>query len=178
MYDSLCHVSRKKLARFLTIFSHHSRLSRLAQRFFRQNGLKLPSLTLVFCLFSGKIAPGRSSWFAAGNSRVAQQEIKNIFLLGQRMQQRGISEYTLNLAKELMRRGYAVSVACGPGPLAHQFAEANINITQYDHIERRFRSPFLVGRLLNQLREFRPDILHVQSSDMGSLGAEMSRAQG
>jgi len=105
---------------------------------------------------------------------VTETEIKNIFFLSPRMQQRGITKYSLNLARELVRRGYGVSIACGHGPLADQFEEANIPMSKYNDIDRRLRSPFLARRIRAHIEEFGADVLHVQSLDMVPMGARLA----
>jgi len=107
---------------------------------------------------------------------MADKEPKNIFFLSAQMQQRGTSKYTLSLGKELVRRGARVSVACGPGPLAYRFDEAHVDYVEYDHIDSRLRSPFLVRRIVRQLRDFDTGILHLQSSDVLRLGMAVASA--
>lgn len=107
---------------------------------------------------------------------MAAHEVKNILFIAERMQARGISKYGLHLARELSRRGYWVSVICGPGPLVQQFRRAHINIAVYPEIGRRLWAPFLMGKLLAEAREFQPDIFHLQSSDVISIGTRLASA--
>ncbi|NOZ21056.1 MAG: glycosyltransferase family 4 protein [Planctomycetes bacterium] len=105
---------------------------------------------------------------------MAEHGLKNVFFLSAQMQQRGTSKYTLSLAKELARRGYAISVACGPGPLAGRFSEATIDHVEYDHIDSRLRSPFLVRKIARQMRDCEADVFHLQSSEALGLGLALA----
>ncbi|MEW6360038.1 MAG: glycosyltransferase family 4 protein [Planctomycetota bacterium] len=107
---------------------------------------------------------------------MAEQEFKNIFFLSGRMEQRGTTKYSLSLARELVRRGYSISVACGPGPMAYRLDEAKIAHVVYDHIDGRLRSPFLVQKIVRQMREFEADIFHLQSSQALRLGLAIASA--
>jgi glycosyltransferase involved in cell wall biosynthesis len=94
----------------------------------------------------------------------------------------GAQRYVYDLATEAARAGYAVGVAYGtPGELADRLKETPVTHFPLYRLARDVRLGNDVSsfrQLLHILKIFRPDVLHVNSSKMGALGALAGRLSG
>ena len=96
----------------------------------------------------------------AGNANAA---VARVALAAARMDPRGTSEYTLNLARELKASGVDVAVFCAPGPLVERLQTADVDVATFPHLASgrlRLRER---ARLLEAVREFDPQLVHAQS---------------
>jgi glycosyltransferase involved in cell wall biosynthesis len=62
--------------------------------------------------------------------------VKNVLLVAPRMQARGTSEHTVNLARELKEAGVEVAVFCAPGPVLTTLERDGIPFQTFPHLER------------------------------------------
>lgn len=94
----------------------------------------------------------------------------------------GAQRYVFELATSLPKDQYEVAVACGGnGILTEKLKVAGISVFQIKSFERdinlkkEFSSLFELARVI---RTFRPDIVHLNSSKAGGIGALVSRLLG
>lgn len=91
----------------------------------------------------------------------------------------GAQKYVFELAKDLKRRGFFVQVALGgEGLLIKKLKEAQIEVIQISHLKRDvsfvddIRTFFTLVKIL---KKNKPDIVHLNSSKIGGIGALASR---
>lgn len=94
----------------------------------------------------------------------------------------GAQRYVYNLATSLKQRGYRVTVvAGGEGPLAERVRASGIsyqplyNLGRDVNVISDIRSAF---HLYRSIKQERPDILHVNSSKLGPIGAVLGKFSG
>jgi glycosyltransferase involved in cell wall biosynthesis len=94
----------------------------------------------------------------------------------------GAQEYVFSLATGLPSEKYAVTVLCGEGEnLPEKLAEKNIRVLRIETISRdisfftEFKNLF---ELIKILRKEKPDVLHLNSSKIGGLGALAGKMAG
>ena len=94
----------------------------------------------------------------------------------------GAQRYVFELATSLPKDQYEVAVACGGnGILAEKLKVAGIPIFEIKSLERdiNLRKEFLsLFELARIIRTFRPDVVHLNSSKAGGIGALVSRLLG
>lgn len=94
----------------------------------------------------------------------------------------GANRYVFELATDMQQHGYEVAVACGgEGVFTEKLRDAGIPIFRVEsfqrdiNIKKEFASLFELRRII---REFRPDIVHLNSSKAGGSGALIARLCG
>lgn len=108
----------------------------------------------------------------------AQKKLKILYLIT-KSNFGGAQRYVYDLATEMQKRGHDVVVGFGGnGPLATKLAEAGIRTISIAELERDVQpgndfKTFL--RLLDIFTAERPDVIHLNSSKMGGLGAFAAR---
>ena len=94
----------------------------------------------------------------------------------------GAQKYVLDLARALPKEDFLVSVITGiPGLLNEKLQEAGVHVSSLKHMERDISvwKEFLAFfELWAQLRREKPDIVHLNSSKAGGLGALVARLVG
>ncbi|HEY0908322.1 MAG TPA: glycosyltransferase family 4 protein [Candidatus Paceibacterota bacterium] len=94
----------------------------------------------------------------------------------------GAQKYVYDLATSLPKESYDVAVVFGgKGPLADKLAAAGVRTVSIKSLQRDvtvFGDAASLFRLLSIFRKEKPDIVHVNSSKVGGLGAFAARAMG
>jgi len=92
-------------------------------------------------------------------------------MVAPRLEPRGTSEYTLNLARELVRNGVQVSVFCAPGPMLNPLRQAGIECQEFEHLESFGLHLTERRRFLEAVAAFDPPVVHGQTFAVaGTLG--------
>lgn len=91
----------------------------------------------------------------------------------------GAQKYVYDLATELQARGYDVTVAAGgEGEMIHRLREHNVRVVSIPGAVRDvslFKDIKLFFWLVSFFRKERPDVVHLNSSKIGGLGAVTAR---
>ncbi len=91
----------------------------------------------------------------------------------------GAQKYVYELATEMKKLGYEVAVACGgKGELVNKLHLANIHTYEVTGLERDisiFKEIKSLFSLIKIIRQYQPDIVHLNSAKAGGLGAFTSR---
>jgi len=109
-------------------------------------------------------------WTVHGNGAGAQSVniqtagIRKVLFVAPEMEPRGTSEYTVNLATELKRRGVEVAVFCGPGPMAGVMRDRGIHFQCFARLESALFRCTDARRVLSAARAFSPQFVHGQSA--------------
>lgn len=94
----------------------------------------------------------------------------------------GAQRYVFDLATTLPKNAYDVVVMLGgTGPLAHKLSEAGIRVISINGLGRDIKIMSEIGvffRILFAIKREAPDILHINSSKMGGMGALAGRLAG
>ncbi|NLW49774.1 MAG: glycosyltransferase family 4 protein [Candidatus Brocadiaceae bacterium] len=88
--------------------------------------------------------------------------VKKVLLVAPRMQARGTSEYTVNLARELKAAGLEVAVFCGPGRMLTMLEREGIPFRTFPYIEGFGLRCGARRSFLAAIAGFDPQIIHVQ----------------
>ncbi len=93
----------------------------------------------------------------------ASPQVGKVLLVAPRMEPRGTSEYTVNLARRFAAEGVEVAVACAPGPMLGALQGEEVAVHTFVHLE----SPLLRRGEKRRLRDlaagFAPALIHGQS---------------
>jgi len=89
--------------------------------------------------------------------------LKRVLFVAPRLEARGTSEYTLNLAEEFSKRGIEVLVAGVTGPMLSAFRGAGIRVVTFDRLESRWFTLMDRGAFREMVIEFDPQVVHLQS---------------
>lgn len=101
--------------------------------------------------------------------------VESVLFVAPEMQPRGTSEYTVNLAAELKRRGVATAVFCGPGPMVKVLERGGIPFRIFERLESLL-FPFTEGKkFLAAVAEFSPGIVHGQTVRVGRVMRFLAR---
>ena len=95
--------------------------------------------------------------------RDGNTHLQRVLFVAPRLEARGTSEYTLNLAEEFRKRGIEVLVACVSGPMLDAFKGAGIRVATFDRLESRLFALTDRGALRDTVAEFDPQVVHLQS---------------
>lgn len=94
----------------------------------------------------------------------------------------GAQRYVYDLATSLPKDEFVVTVAVGgDGTLSHKLREARISVHSLAHVQRDLSVTNDIGgffTIYNAIRAARPDIVHLNSSKAGGLGALAARLLG
>lgn len=93
--------------------------------------------------------------------------LKRVLFVAPRLEARGTSEYTLNLAEEFTKRGIEVLVACVSGPMLNAFKGAGIPVATFDRLESSLFALTDRGRFRDAITDFDPQVVHLQSVRVG-----------
>jgi glycosyltransferase involved in cell wall biosynthesis len=85
-----------------------------------------------------------------------------VVLLAPRMESRGTSEYSLNLARELKEQGIDVTVLCAPGPMLEALSRVGVTVEVFDHLERFGLRLGERKRFLSACKRAAPQLIHAQ----------------
>lgn len=102
-----------------------------------------------------------------------KQPLKVLFL-AKELSCRGTSIYTLTLAEELQRRGHKVKVICGGGILVDRFAKRGIPVSVYEPILEPWTELFRTTRILDMVKDYGTDLIHIQTPYLADLGARLA----
>lgn len=102
-------------------------------------------------------------------------EALKVLLLAGQFEVRGTSRYTLRLAERLPEYGVQPLIVCSDARRIDPARRKNLLLREYQHLD----SP-LIGRLIREwvippLQENPPDVIHIQSRPLLSLGIWLSR---
>lgn len=89
--------------------------------------------------------------------------LKRVLLVAPRLEARGTSEYTLNLAEEFSKRGIDVLVAGVSGPMLNAFKGAGLRVATFDRLESRWFALTDRGAFRDMVVDFDPQVVHLQS---------------
>lgn len=111
------------------------------------------------------------------------QEQKRILLVVTKSNFGGAQRYVFEIAKELRERQYEVAVASGgyTGELIDHLQATDITHLPIKHFDRDinlFKEVLAAFELAKHIRNFDPDVLHLNSSKAGGTGAFMGRVLG
>ncbi len=117
-----------------------------------------------------------------GNGRAPQPEEgldaapppRKVLFVTARLCDDSICHSVLRLARELMRRGCQVSLACGGGPLVAEFQRSGIPAAVIGRLGAS-RHPFLIPRALrDHVQKVEPDLLHFFGRPLARLAARFA----
>ena len=92
-----------------------------------------------------------------------QQPVQKVLFVAPRLEARGTSEYTFNLAHEFHRRGLQTLVACVSGPMLDVFTECGLRVETFDRLESRLFSLTERGEFREAVADFAPEVVHLHS---------------
>jgi len=93
----------------------------------------------------------------------ADEQTRKVLLVAPRMEPRGTSEYTVNLARGLKRQGAEVLVLCVAGPPLEAIRRDDIRVETFARLESPL-FPFTEQKRFAQVvAQFAPQIVHLQS---------------
>jgi len=107
--------------------------------------------------------------------RNAADQVARALLVAPRMEPRGTSEYTLQLARELRGNGVAVSVFCVPGPMLPLLEKEGVPVETFEHLESSGLHFGERRRLFDAAVRFAPRIVHAQSVRVAGAVRMLSR---
>lgn len=91
----------------------------------------------------------------------------------------GAQRYVFDLATNISKEKYDIAVACGEGEtLKEKLKNENIKVIEIPSLKRNInfaKDVFSLMEIIKILRDERPDVLHLNSSKMGLLGAFSGR---
>lgn len=99
----------------------------------------------------------------------AGKQIERVLLVAPRLEPRGTCEYTLNLARELKNCGVRVLVVGVPGPMLDAFKRQDIEVETFNRLESWLFHVVERGRFVRKVRDFGPQVIHLQSTRVGGL---------
>jgi len=99
----------------------------------------------------------------------AKEPIERVLLVAPRLEPRGTSEYTLNLARELKNCGVQVLVMGVEGPMLNAFRRQDIEVQTFNRLESWIFHLVERGDFIRSLRDFEPQVIHLQSTRVGGL---------
>ncbi|MEK7468309.1 MAG: glycosyltransferase family 4 protein [Planctomycetota bacterium] len=100
-----------------------------------------------------------------------------IALLTRKLDVRGSTIYTLNLATQLVARGHGVRLICGGGRLLPDFERGGVPVVLFPGLGDS-TDLFLTRKIARKIREKPPALLHVMSPAAASTGASVAKAVG
>ncbi|MCE9581297.1 MAG: glycosyltransferase family 4 protein [Planctomycetes bacterium] len=100
-----------------------------------------------------------------------------IVLLGRKLDVRGTTIYTLNLATQLAALGHGVRLLCGGGRLVPEFERAGIPVVVFPGLGDS-TDLFLTRKIARKIREKPASLLHVMGPAAASTGASVAKAVG
>ena len=92
-----------------------------------------------------------------------KQHVEKVLLIAPEMAPRGTSEYTLNLAGELLNCGLRVAVFCVPGPMLDAVRREGIQVETFAYLERGILHWTERKQFLQAVGRFGPQVVHLQS---------------
>lgn len=101
--------------------------------------------------------------------------VERVLFVAPVMEPRGTSEYTVNLASELQRRGVSVTVCCGPGSMVELMRRRDIPFQIFNRLESWLFRFSDARRLLRVAREFKPEVIHGQTVRGGRVMRYLAR---
>jgi len=99
----------------------------------------------------------------------SNKKIERVLLVAPRLEPRGTSEYTLNLARELKNCGVRVLVMCVPGPMLDSFSRQDIEVQTFNRLESWLFHVMERSTFVRSVREFSPQVIHLQSTRVSRL---------
>lgn len=90
-------------------------------------------------------------------------KLKRVLLVAPRLEARGTSEYSVNLARELSGLGVEVEVCCAPGPMLAMLDGRGIRLRTFAHLERFGLHVGERRSFQGAVAQFAPQIVHAQS---------------
>ena len=105
----------------------------------------------------------------------AGTQVERVLFIAPEMEPRGTSEYTVNLAGELRRRGVEVAVFCVPGPMLDMLQKEQITVATFQRLESRWFRFTERESLLAAADRFAPQIVHGQTVRVGRVLKELAR---
>ncbi len=96
-------------------------------------------------------------------------KVRKVLLVAPEMEPRGTSEYSVNLAGELQRRGVEVAVFCGPGPMVGVMERCEIPFQIFERMQSRLFRFREAKRFLAAVDEFAPQLIHGQTTRVGAV---------
>ncbi len=101
----------------------------------------------------------------------------DIALLARKLDVRGSTIYTLNLATELAAQGHGVRLLCGGGRVEKEFAGANVPVIVFPGLGDS-TDLFLTRKIARRLREKPATLLHATGPAAASVAASVAKAVG
>jgi glycosyltransferase involved in cell wall biosynthesis len=98
-----------------------------------------------------------------------------VLLFSGRFQVRGSCAYTLRLARHLPEQGISVRVVCPHAGLVEPSKRAQLAITEYAHFDAPIWGRLVLQRLLHDISQSVPDVIHIQSRKVLPHGTWLAR---
>jgi glycosyltransferase involved in cell wall biosynthesis len=89
--------------------------------------------------------------------------VTRVLLVASRMEPRGTSEYTFNLARRLRAAGVEVALSCAPGPMLNLVRQARIPVRTFAHLDNLRLRLGEKRAFLGAVRAFEPQLVHGQT---------------
>lgn len=104
--------------------------------------------------------------------------MKRVLLVTGKLCLRGSTLYTLGLARELKHRGHKVALLSPGGLLEDSLEELRIPLLRAPIHGQLWRDLLYLNTYVEGVREFDPELLHVQHQDLAGIGALIARRTG
>jgi len=101
--------------------------------------------------------------------------IPQILLFAGEFQVRGSSAYTLRLADHLPQLGFAARIVCSNAEIVKTAQRQGLTIAEYPHLKMPFVGHLALHRMLHDLENAVPDLIHIQSRSVLTQGCWLAR---
>lgn len=99
----------------------------------------------------------------------------HILLVAGPFQLRGTCSYTMRLMQHLTEQGFSVSVVCSDASLIRRRCPKEVSLREYRHFGNPFFHHIVRYLVLRDLKDARPDLIHIQSRNMLEDGQWLAR---